>query len=115
MRAKLVFFAAAAAAAIGSAALAGLIVAVVGLCAHLPAATLITLIAGTAAATFTGVVALESIAASLFFNTPEPPPPNNSPPASTPTPENLARQQHSIVRPARKASPRSSRPAGPGS
>lgn len=97
MRAKLIFFAVAAAAAIGSAALAGLIVAVAGLSTHLPAATLITLIAGAGAATFAGVVALASMAASLFFSTPERPPP-----ASTSATASLDRQKN----PGSQAAPR---------
>jgi hypothetical protein len=69
---KLVFFAGAVAAAIVSAVLAGLIVAVVGLSARMPAAALVTLIAEAAAAAFGGVIALSGMAASLFFCTAEP-------------------------------------------
>jgi hypothetical protein len=76
--ARLIFFIMAAAAAIGSAVLAGLIVAVVGLSAQVPTATLITLIAGTAAVPFGGVIALAGMAASLFFTAPEPAAPNDT-------------------------------------
>jgi len=69
---KLIFFAGAVAAAIVSAVLVGLIVAVVGLSAQMSAAALVTLIAEAAAAVFGGVIALSGMAASLFFCTAEP-------------------------------------------
>ena len=84
MSAKLIFFIVAAAIAIGSAVLAGLTVAVIGLSIKMPAAGLITLTAGAATATFAAAVALASMAANLFFNTPEPPSTDHSPTASTP-------------------------------
>ena len=72
MSAKLIFVVVAAAAAIGSAVLAGLIVALVGLFARTPDETVVTLTADTAATVFGGVIALSGIAASLFFKAPEP-------------------------------------------
>jgi hypothetical protein len=71
MPARFVFLAATAAAAISSAALAGLAAAAAGLCAGMPGETIITLTADTAAAVFGGVIALFGIAASLFFSSPE--------------------------------------------
>jgi hypothetical protein len=69
--AKLIFIVAAATAAIGSAVLAGLIVAAAGLCVGMPDETLVTLTTDTAAAVFGGVIALSGIAASLFFKSPD--------------------------------------------
>lgn len=77
MSAKLIFVVGAAAAAIGCAVLAGLIVAVVGLSARVPEATLVTVTAESAAAVFGGVIALSGIAASLFFKASEPTTPDN--------------------------------------
>jgi hypothetical protein len=72
MSARLIFVVAAAAAAIGAAVVAGLIVAVVGLSAKMPIATLITTTAEAAVAVFGGVIALSGIAAALFFKAPAP-------------------------------------------
>jgi hypothetical protein len=69
--ARLVFLAGAAAAAIISAMLAGLIIAVAGLSAHMPTAALVTLIAEAAAAVFGSVIALSGTAATLFFDNAE--------------------------------------------
>jgi hypothetical protein len=69
-------------AAIGSAAIAGLVVAVACMSARVPAATTITLTFGAATATFGAVVALAALAASLFFGIPEGLPPGG--PASAP-------------------------------
>jgi hypothetical protein len=76
MSARLIFVVAAAAAAIGAAVVAGLIVAVVGLSAKMPTATLITITAEAAAAIFGSVIALSGITAALFFKPPAPPAPN---------------------------------------
>jgi hypothetical protein len=104
--AKLIFFVVAATAAIGSAVLAGLIVAVVGLSARLPTATLITLIAGTAAAAFGGVIALAGMAASLFFN----------PGSTSPRQKNSRRptSRSRATRPARSAGQTGTGPVSPG-
>lgn len=72
MSAKLIFVVAATVVAIGSAILAGIITALVGLSAKAPTATLITLTTGSAAAAFGGVIALSGMAASVLFNAPEP-------------------------------------------
>jgi hypothetical protein len=81
---KVVFFTVAASAAVGSAVLAGLTVAVIGLSVRMPAATLIALASGAATATFGAVVALAGTAASLFFSTPQVPAPADpgAPPVS---------------------------------
>jgi hypothetical protein len=71
--AKLIFFAVAATAACGSAAIAGLIAVVVGLSIHLPTAILITWGAGAAAVTFGAAVTVASMAVSLFFGVQESP------------------------------------------
>ena len=93
MSAKLIFFIVAATIAIGSAVLARLTVAVIGLSIKMPAIGLITLIAGTATATFAAAVALASMAADLFFTASRPPSADHSPtapPTSTSTqPQNL--------------------------
>jgi hypothetical protein len=70
--ARFVFLAGAVVAAIVFAMLAGFIIAVAGLSAEMPTAALVTLTAETAAAVFSGVIALSGTAATLFFNTPEP-------------------------------------------
>jgi hypothetical protein len=82
MSARLIFIVAAAAAAIGAAVVAGLIVAVAGLSAKMPTATLITITAESAAAVFGGVIALSGIAAALFFKTPAPTAPDTGNPAA---------------------------------
>jgi hypothetical protein len=82
MLARVIFFIVVAASATGSASIAGLVVGVACLSAHVPAATLITLTAATATATFGAVIALSAMAASLFFSTPKPPSPGG--PAPTP-------------------------------
>jgi hypothetical protein len=69
---RLIFVVVATVAATGSAVLAGIIVAVVGLSARMPTATLITSSAGSATAVFGGVIALAGLAASLLFNAPGP-------------------------------------------
>ena len=69
MTAKVVFFIVSAVTAVGSAALAGLAVAVIGLSVRMPTATLIALASGAATATFGAVVALAGTAANLFFST----------------------------------------------
>jgi hypothetical protein len=70
--ARILFFLTAASATITAAVLAGLLTAVIGMSAHLPAATLITLIAGAVTAAGGAAIALTSMAASLFFSPPTP-------------------------------------------
>jgi hypothetical protein len=70
--ARLIFITVAAATAIGSAVVAGLIAAIVCLAAKIPPPTLITLALESAAAVFGGVIALAGVAAALFFTAPGP-------------------------------------------
>lgn len=90
MSTKLIFFIVAAAVTIGSAVLAGLTVAVIGLSVKMPAASLITLIAGAATGTFAAAVTLASMAANLFFNAPGPPAPPSSTPMQPQNPQSKA-------------------------
>jgi hypothetical protein len=70
---KIIFFLAATLGAIGSATIAGLIVAVIGLALKMPATGLLSWIAGAAAAGFAGAIALFTLAAILFYSGSEPP------------------------------------------
>jgi hypothetical protein len=67
---------------------------------RLPTATLITLIAGTAAATFGGVIALAGMAASLFFNpgSTSPPQKNSRRPTSRSRATTLEEQRNGYQR-----------------
>jgi hypothetical protein len=67
MSAKIIFVVVAAAVAIGSAVVVGLIAAVVGLAAKMPTPALVTITTEAAAAAFGGVIALAGIGAGLFF------------------------------------------------
>jgi predicted lipid-binding transport protein (Tim44 family) len=78
MLARLIFFLAAAIATAGSAALAGLLAAVIGLALRVPAATFVTMVAGAGATACGTVIALSSMAASLFFSPHRPPTPDDS-------------------------------------